>query len=70
MGALAGKARQGEVRFQRAAVALSMTCGLLQLAFVIVSHFWVLVVTAVAMLAAAYLWYRDNADNWVRQADK
>jgi peptidoglycan/LPS O-acetylase OafA/YrhL len=70
MGALAGKARQREVRFQRAAVALSMTFGLLQLAFVIVSHFWALVVTAIAMLVAAYLWYRDNSDEWVRQAEK
>lgn len=70
MGALAGKARQREVRFQRAAVALSMTFGLLQLAFIIVSHFWALVVTAIAMLVAAYLWYRDNGDEWVQQAGK
>jgi hypothetical protein len=62
---LAGKARQGDPRFQRAAVALSMTFGLLQIAFVLLTGYWALLVTGVALLVAAYLCYRTNVDHWV-----
>jgi len=72
VGLLAGKARDGEPRWQRAAVALSLTFALFQIVVVILAdfQFWYLLLGAIVLLVAGTLVYRTNVDNWVQSAGK
>jgi len=71
VGVLAGKARQGDVRFQRAAVALSMVLGLLLIAVVILAPGWgYFLIVGIMLLVAAFLTYRANVDRWFPGAEK
>ncbi|NUS44332.1 MAG: hypothetical protein HOQ24_11670 [Mycobacteriaceae bacterium] len=62
---LATPARRGDVRMQRAAVALSMVFALFQVAAAILGGPALLLVAAVVLLAGGLAVYRANADRWV-----
>jgi peptidoglycan/LPS O-acetylase OafA/YrhL len=64
VGMIAGRVQRGDVRLQRAAVALSLVFGLVQIASVFVGAPVLLLITALLLLGAALITYRTHADEW------
>lgn len=64
-GLMAGRSRAGDVRFQRALVALSMTVTLLTLALTILNlHAVVLLIASLLTMGGGIIVFRANSETW------